>query len=76
MEFPIRCVSCGKVIANKCEGYKKNVVDGGANADKYLDSLNLRRQCCRTRFITFPWALRDDLYLYNGAKKSGVAKYS
>ena len=76
MEFPVRCVSCGKVIASKCEGYKKHVVDGGENADEYLDKLRLRRECCRARFLTFPWDLREDFLLYDSTKKSSGDRLS
>ena len=75
MEFPVQCF-CGKIIGNKCEDYEKHVVDGGENADEYLDKLRLRRQCCRARFITFPWELRKVLYLYDSTKKSGDGRLS
>ena len=70
MEFPIRCFSCGKLIGNKAEKYKEKVINDKENSDVVLDELGLRRQCCRTRFITFPWTLRDDLYLYDGTYKN------
>jgi DNA-directed RNA polymerase subunit N len=76
MEFPVRCFCCGKVIGDKCEKYKKHVIDGDENADRYLDKLGLRRQCCRVRFLTFPWTLRDDLYLYDGTKKTSDGRLS
>ena len=76
MEFPVRCFNCGKIISDKCESYKKHVIDGGENADEYLDKLRLRRECCRARFLTFPWQLREDFLLYDVAAKSGGAKLS
>ncbi len=76
MEFPIRCWNCGRMIGNKAEDYKKHVVDGDWDADEYLDKLRLRRDCCRGRFLTFPWDLRDELYLYDSTKKSGGGRLS
>ena len=76
MEFPVRCFSCGKVIGNKSELYKNAVIEGDQDADTFLDGLNIRRECCRLRFITFPWALREELYLNDTTNKSGGARLS
>ncbi len=50
MIIPIRCQSCGKPIAQLYEEYKKRVGSGEKVKD-VLDSLNLRRYCCRTMFM-------------------------
>ena len=50
MIIPIRCQSCGKPIAHLYDDYKKRV-DAGEKAREVLDSLNLKRYCCRTMFM-------------------------
>ncbi len=51
MIIPIRCMSCGKVVADKWEAYKKEVASG-KSPKKALDELGLTRYCCRSLFLT------------------------
>ncbi|MCS7093839.1 MAG: DNA-directed RNA polymerase subunit N [Candidatus Aenigmarchaeota archaeon] len=51
MLFPIRCFTCGKVIAHLWEEYKKRV-EKGEDPAKILDELNVKRYCCRRIFLT------------------------
>ena len=51
MIVPIRCISCGKVIADKWETYTKEV-SGGKTPKKVLDELGVKRFCCRAVFLT------------------------
>ena len=51
MIVPIRCISCGKVIADKWEAYTKEV-SGGKAPKKVLDELGVKRFCCRAVFLT------------------------
>ncbi|MFL2493264.1 MAG: DNA-directed RNA polymerase subunit N [Candidatus Thalassarchaeum sp.] len=50
MLIPVRCWSCGKVIANVYEQYKE-AVEAGGDSDKTLDDLGMERYCCRRMFI-------------------------
>lgn len=50
MEFPVRCFTCGSVIGDKYEDYKKLSPQG---ADKALDQLGVKRYCCRRMFVSF-----------------------
>jgi len=50
MIIPVRCFSCGKVIGHLFEEFKKRV-EAGENAGKVLDSLGLKRYCCRQMFL-------------------------
>ena len=50
MIIPIRCFSCGKPIAHLWEDYKKRVTKG-ENSKKVMDSLELKRYCCRAMFL-------------------------
>jgi len=50
MIIPIRCFSCGKPIAQLWEEYKERV-DNGENKKAVLDSLGMKRYCCRAMFL-------------------------
>jgi len=50
MLIPVRCWSCGKVIAHVYEQYKQAVSDGG-DPQKTLDDIGLERYCCRRMFV-------------------------
>jgi len=51
MIIPVRCISCGKPIAHLWEKYEEEVKKG-KNPQKVLDSLGLKRYCCRSTFLT------------------------
>ncbi len=51
MIIPVRCISCGRVIAHLWEDYKKRVADG-EDPKKVLDDLGIKDYCCRAHFIT------------------------
>ncbi|MCF8885193.1 MAG: DNA-directed RNA polymerase subunit N [Nitrososphaerota archaeon] len=51
MMFPIRCFTCGALIADKWEEYVKKV-EMGEEPGKVLDSLGIKRYCCRRMFLT------------------------
>ncbi|MEE9474609.1 MAG: DNA-directed RNA polymerase subunit N [Candidatus Hydrothermarchaeaceae archaeon] len=50
MIIPVRCFSCGAVIADKYEKFK----EGTKNEDpkKVLDSLGIGRYCCRRMILS------------------------
>ena len=50
MLIPVRCWSCGKVIAHVYEQYKE-AVGMGEDPDKTLDDLGMERYCCRRMFV-------------------------
>ena len=52
MIIPIRCFTCGKVIADRWEIFKDRISKGEAPKD-VLDSLGFKRICCRRMFISF-----------------------
>ncbi|MBD3210223.1 DNA-directed RNA polymerase subunit N [Candidatus Micrarchaeota archaeon] len=49
MEFPVRCFTCGAVIAQHYEKYRELLKDKGPEAA--LDELGLDRFCCRRMFL-------------------------
>ncbi len=50
--MPVRCFSCGAVVADKWEEYDKKVGKDQEQADKVLDELGVKRYCCRRMFIS------------------------
>jgi len=51
MIIPIRCFSCGAVIADKYEEFEKRV-KAGEHAKKVLDSMGITRYCCRRMLLS------------------------
>ena len=51
MYFPIRCFTCGAVIADKYEEYFKHVKEG-KNPAKVLEDMGIDRYCCRRMFLS------------------------
>ncbi len=63
MMIPIRCYTCGKVIAH----YYDDFLDGlkaGKEASELLDSFELKRYCCRRMLITHV-ELIDDILTFS-----------
>jgi len=66
MIIPMRCMSCGKVLADKWRYFQDNRKKSDSNERVYfdgnsipetiekkiMDSLNFKRPCCRKHFIT------------------------
>ena len=68
MIIPIKCFTCGKVLANKWLYYKKEIEKKSKDNDKniyldknkneksiqgkILDELNLKKICCRRHMLT------------------------
>lgn len=51
MQFPVRCLSCGKVIGDKWEEFQDRVEEG-EDKGEVLDDLGVEKYCCRTVFLT------------------------
>lgn len=50
--LPVRCFTCGKVIGNKWELYKKKLdARGDDREDLVLDEMKILRFCCRRMFM-------------------------
>ena len=51
MIIPVRCFTCGSLIADRWDEYKKRIEDG-EKSEKVLDDLNIKRWCCRRMIIS------------------------
>jgi DNA-directed RNA polymerase subunit N len=63
MIIPVRCFTCGRVIGSDYEEFKHRV-DGGEDPGKVLDSMGIRRYCCR-RMLLSHIDLMDDVMPYD-----------
>ena len=50
MLIPVRCWSCGKVIAHKYQEYQDALAEG-KDAGEVLDDLGFNLYCCRRMFV-------------------------
>ena len=51
MLYPIRCFTCGALIGDKFAEFERKV-KAGEDAGKVLDSLGIKRYCCRRMLLT------------------------
>ncbi|MCS7097621.1 MAG: DNA-directed RNA polymerase subunit N [Candidatus Methanomethyliaceae archaeon] len=72
MIIPIRCFTCGKLIGDKWESYKKAIMSGRDPA-KVLDELNITRYCCRRMFLSHI-ELIDEVLQYYAYRKGESEK--
>jgi DNA-directed RNA polymerase subunit N len=51
MIIPVRCFTCGSLIADKWDEFVKRTEEG-ENSEKVLDDLHVKRWCCRRMLIS------------------------
>ncbi len=52
MEFPIRCFTCGRPIAQDYHEYLK-LIKEGKTPKEALDERNIKKYCCRRMFVSY-----------------------
>ena len=52
MLIPIRCFTCGAMIANKWKEYCRLVQEEGKSPAEALEELKINRYCCRRMLLT------------------------
>ena len=62
MIVPIRCFTCGKVLADKYSKFKERV-EKGEDPGKVLDDLGVERYCCRRTLLSHV-ELLDQVMVY------------
>lgn len=62
MIVPVRCFTCGRLIADRWEEFARRV-KAGERPKKVLDDIGMTRYCCRRMFISQVDVL-DDLLRY------------
>ena len=64
MMIPVRCFSCGQVVGDKWQEFNERANVKKENADKVLDSIGVKRYCCRRMLISHV-ELIDDIINYS-----------
>ena len=68
MIIPIRCFTCGKLIADKYDDYQ-NKIKAGEEASKVLDELGMERYCCRRMLLTTVETIQQVIPFYEAMHK-------
>lgn len=50
--IPVRCFTCGAVIANKWEEYDRRVNKEHESPEKVFEELGVKRYCCRRMLLS------------------------
>ena len=64
MMVPIRCFSCGQVVADRWEEFNRRVNQEHEEPQKVLNELGVKRYCCR-RMLIGHVDLIDEIIEYN-----------
>jgi len=68
---PVRCFTCGNLVSDKFEEYQ-NKVKSGEEPAKVLDSLGIKRYCCRRMLLTTVETIQQVLPFYEAIYKRNI----
>ena len=68
MLVPVRCFTCGRLIADKYADYQ-NKIKIGEDPKKILDELGLDRYCCRRMLLTTVETVQQVIPFYEAMHK-------
>ena len=68
MLIPVRCFTCGNLIADKYDEYQ-NKVKSGEEPEKVLDSLGVKRYCCRRMLLTTVETIQQVIPFYEAIQR-------
>ncbi|HKO64065.1 MAG TPA: DNA-directed RNA polymerase subunit N [Candidatus Nitrosocosmicus sp.] len=68
MLVPVRCFTCGKLIANIYNEYLTQLKQG-EEPNKVMDSLNITRYCCRRMFVSSVETIYQVIPYYEALRK-------
>ena len=71
MLVPVRCFTCGGLVSDKFEEYQ-NKVKSGEEPAKVLDSLGIKRYCCRRMLLTTVETIQQVLPFYEAMYKRNI----
>nr|AIF18094.1 DNA-directed RNA polymerase subunit N (rpoN) [uncultured marine thaumarchaeote KM3_81_E07] len=71
MLVPVRCFTCGGLVSDKFEEYQ-NKVKSGEEPAKILDSLGIKRYCCRRMLLTTVETIQQVLPFYEAMYKRNI----
>ncbi|MFB5598081.1 MAG: DNA-directed RNA polymerase subunit N [Nitrosopumilaceae archaeon] len=64
----VRCFTCGNLIADKFDDYQ-NKVKAGEEPAKVLDSLGIKRYCCRRMLLTTVETIQQIVPFYEAIRR-------
>jgi DNA-directed RNA polymerase subunit N len=64
MIIPVRCFSCGQVIAHNYEEFLKEIEEKKLKPKEVLDNFGVRKYCCRRMYISHVEMI-DEIMKYN-----------
>jgi len=73
MIIPVRCFTCGKLIGDKWEEFAGRVKTG-EEPGEVLDSLDIKRYCCRRMLLSHMDIIDEILRFYEVTEKRREAK--
>ena len=68
MLIPVRCFTCGNLIADKFDDYQTKL-KAGENPEKVLDELQINRYCCRRMLLTTVETIQQVIPFYESIQK-------
>ncbi|MCH8914575.1 MAG: DNA-directed RNA polymerase subunit N [Thaumarchaeota archaeon] len=68
MLIPVRCFTCGNLIADKYDDFQ-NKIKSGDEPDKVLDSLGVERYCCRRMLLTTVETIQQVIPFYEAIRR-------
>jgi DNA-directed RNA polymerase subunit N len=66
--IPVKCFTCGKLVGDKWEEFAMRIKEG-ENAGDVLDSLDIKRYCCRRMLLSNVEIVDEVLRFYEEAEK-------
>ena len=68
MLVPVRCFTCGNLIADKFDGFH-NRIKAGEEPARILDSLGMERYCCRRMLLTTVETIQQVIPFYEAIQR-------
>ena len=65
---PVRCFSCGKLIADKFDDFQ-NSIKTGKEPEEALDEFGFQRYCCRRMLLTTVETIQQVIPFYEAIHK-------
>ena len=66
--IPVRCFTCGNLIADKFEDYQTKL-KAGEDPEKVLNDLKIDRYCCRRMLLTTVETIQQVIPFYESIQK-------
>jgi DNA-directed RNA polymerase subunit N len=66
--IPVRCFTCGNLIADKYDEYQTKL-KAGENPEKVLNELQINRYCCRRMLLTTAETIQQVIPFYESIYK-------